>query len=142
MLRECGRNSSLSFTVIVIAIVILVVAFTVRAQGTGGGQRLMKPSAVPEQGDAQQLSISPLVVGSLGASEDRSDIITSNLLTNAPVFMRRAVYDSGGGLSQFVASADLNNDGKPDLAVVNYGSYGNGTVGILVGKGNGTFWPD
>ena len=55
--------------------------------------------------------------------------------------MRRAVYDSGGTLTRLAASADLNNDGKPDLAVVNYGSYGNGTVGILVGKGNGTFWP-
>ncbi len=49
MTRECKRNSSLNF-IIVLVIAILAVAFTVRAQGTGDGQRLIKPSAVPERG--------------------------------------------------------------------------------------------
>jgi hypothetical protein len=141
MTRECKRNSSLNFIVIVIVIVILAVAFTVRAQGTGDGQQLIEPSATAERVDAQQPSLSPLVVGSPGTNEDRSAIITSTLPPSAPVFMRRAGYDSGGVLTQLVASADLNKDGKPDLAVVNYSTYGNGSVGVLVGKGNGTFWP-
>src|SRR5204862_447537 len=35
-----------------------------------------------------------------------------------------------------VAAADVNGDGKPDLAAANYGSA---TVSVLLGNGNGTF---
>ncbi len=40
-----------------------------------------------------------------------------------------------------VAVADVNGDGKPDLVVTNHtsGSNGNGTVGVLLGNGDGTF---
>jgi hypothetical protein len=39
--------------------------------------------------------------------------------------------------AEFVVSGDFNNDGIPDLAVLNDDS--SGTVGIYLGKGNGTF---
>jgi Bacterial Ig-like domain (group 3)/FG-GAP-like repeat len=53
-------------------------------------------------------------------------------------------YYSGGGQTYGVAIADLNGDGKPDLLVANTsvgkGSGGNdNTLGVLLGKGDGTF---
>ena len=58
--------------------------------------------------------------------------------SNAPLFLPVTLYDSGGQYSTSVAVADVNGDGKPDLAVVNNGS---GTVGVLLGNGDGTFQP-
>src|SRR5262245_39085621 len=37
-----------------------------------------------------------------------------------------------------VAAADVNGDGRPDLVVAN---QGDGTVGVLLGQGDGSFQP-
>jgi hypothetical protein len=56
-----------------------------------------------------------------------------------------AVTYSSGGLSEYsVVIADVNGDGKPDLVVVNYCALGvsncaTGSVGVLLGNGDGTF---
>ena len=48
-------------------------------------------------------------------------------------------YISGGN-SSFVAVGDFNGDGIPDLVVVNTSfGFGAGTVGVLLGNGDGTF---
>jgi hypothetical protein len=47
-------------------------------------------------------------------------------------------YASGGDQASSVTLADLNGDGRLDLAVTNYLS---GNVSILLGHGNGTFQP-
>ncbi len=62
------------------------------------------------------------------------------------LFRPAVTYDSGGEQASSVAVADLNGDGKPDLVVTNCGScYGpprighSGSVGVLLGNGDGTF---
>lgn len=74
------------------------------------------------------------------ANENCSDCTTSVvgvLLGNGDgTFQTAATYVSGssGGFSS-VAVNDVNEDGKPDLLVTNWGS----TVGVLLGNGDGTF---
>lgn len=52
-------------------------------------------------------------------------------------FQPAVTYRAGGAQTASVAIADLNGDGKPDLVVAN--SYYSNTVGVLMGKGDGTF---
>ena len=57
------------------------------------------------------------------------------MYSSTPLFLPAVTYDSGGGADS-VAIADVNGDGKPDLLVANYNS---GTIGVLLGNGDGTF---
>jgi hypothetical protein len=60
-------------------------------------------------------------------------------------FQPQVLYDSGGSQASSVVVADINGDGNPDLLVTNgcpYFSYTNceiGTLGVLLGNGDGTF---
>src|SRR5882757_9422295 len=56
-----------------------------------------------------------------------------------------ATYASGGNKTYSVVVADVNRDGKPDLVLTNFCTGSNclppATVGVLLGKGDGTFQP-
>ena len=58
-------------------------------------------------------------------------------------FQTAAPYGSGGMAAMSVTLADVNGDGKPDLVVANFcvssSSCANGSVGVLLGNGDGTF---
>ena len=62
-----------------------------------------------------------------------------------PIFLIAPTYGSGGYYAESVAVADVNGDGKPDLVVTDQCSDGgcmnHGFVGVLLGKGDGTFQP-
>jgi FG-GAP-like repeat len=65
--------------------------------------------------------------------------------TTTPLFLPPVSYDSGGFGALSVAVADVNGDGKPDLLVTNEcaasGGCNHGSVGVLLGNGDGTFQP-
>jgi hypothetical protein len=76
---------------------------------------------------------------------DNGDGTVGVLLGNGDgTFQAVVTYDSGGYPAQSVAVADVNGDSKPDLLVANFGStngvcQNSGTVGVLLGNGDGTF---
>ena len=65
--------------------------------------------------------------------------------STSKLFMPIHTYNSGGRGTSSIAVADVNADGNPDLIVANFcsqaceGTIPEGDVGVLLGKGNGTF---
>ncbi|HEX5229358.1 MAG TPA: FG-GAP-like repeat-containing protein, partial [Bryobacteraceae bacterium] len=64
----------------------------------------------------------------------RGDIAV--LMGNGDGTFRKAVYYQAEGIIQSVAVGDFNGDGKPDVAVSNFLTYG---VAIFLNNGDGTF---
>jgi hypothetical protein len=60
-------------------------------------------------------------------------------------FQPAVTYGSDGGLLLSVVVANVNGDGKPDLVVANGNVCGtvscDGSVGVVLGNGDGTFQP-
>jgi hypothetical protein len=80
-----------------------------------------------------------LVVANCGTNNCPEEGIVAVLLGNGDGTFQAAIpYDSGGSAGFWVATADVDGDGKPDLLAAN--SFSN-NVGILRGNGNGTFQP-
>jgi hypothetical protein len=89
-----------------------------------------------------------LVVSNCGSESDCFGTgLVGVLLGNGDgTFQPATTYATGGAYSGagagMVAVADVNGDGKPDLLVSNGGAGGLfGSVGVLLGNGDGTFQP-
>src|SRR6266704_3113392 len=96
-------------------------------------QRLHAPGASTLQTNSQA---DPLTAATLE---------TSTSLSARTMFLEATVFSSGGYSDNSVAVADVNGDGKLDLLVANFCTAtpcgGDGTVGVLLGNGDGTFQP-
>ena len=83
-----------------------------------------------------------LAVALLGTSSAGTSV--GILLGNGDGTFQAATTYTAGTNPYWVAVADFNGDGHPDLAVANLGDQtviGPGSVSILLGKGDGTFQP-
>ncbi len=83
------------------------------------------------------------ISGSQGYGSPTGGAVSVLLGNGDGTFLTAVAYASGGISAQSVAVADLNGDGKLDIIVANdFNTYNNstsGTVGVLLGKGDGAF---
>jgi len=131
MPRHFARKfQDLSFVALFVAIVSILVnpASLLQAQARSAVQALAESFvavAAPETSLSEILLLGAREKGVAGA-EDSGSVS----------FLPAVTYPTGGGAPESVTIADVNGDGKPDLLVAN---FGNGTVGVLLGNGDGTF---
>jgi hypothetical protein len=96
--------------------------------------------------------ISFVVLGTVVVSAQSNSASTlsdvKSFATTVPLkFSTEKFYESGGFEAIFIAVADVNLDGIPDLVLTNCGNLttevcpGEGSVGVLLGNGDGTFQP-
>lgn len=80
-------------------------------------------------------------------NDNKPDIVVSNgsgasvLLGNGDGTLKPPVSYGSSNFATSVAVGDFDADGKIDLAVSSYGFGTNGVVSIMLGKGDGTFFP-
>jgi hypothetical protein len=108
---------------------------------SSGGESTFSVAVADVNGDGKPDLI---VANACASSSNCANGSVSVLLGNGDGTFQTAVsYSSGGEDAFFVAVADVNGDGKPDLLVasecVSNGNCTNGSVNVLLGNGDGTF---
>jgi|HubBroStandDraft_5_1064220.scaffolds.fasta_scaffold22917_2 hypothetical protein len=76
----------------------------------------------------------------LAASQPNSAVQASPQ-KEAPLFQHPLQYAAGGEASESAVVADVNGDGIPDVVAASQNGSGHGSVGVLIGIGNGKFQP-
>src|SRR6266496_6715311 len=144
MTRKLTRNYSLSVVAGFFAILTLMIAADVLAQLTSADRLSGKATALFAQSETSapaqaERPLTPWTDGAGPFPVRRSQAKRHGagpLDSNPPLFLPMVTYGSGGGSPDSVVVADLNGDGKPDLAAANSGLS---TVDVLLGNGDGTF---
>jgi hypothetical protein len=116
----------------------------------GNGDGTLQPAVTYASGGGDAWSVAIVDVNGDG----KADLVVANVCSQSScsthgvvsvllgngngTFQTAATYDSGGFQAFSVAVADVNGDGKLDIAVANVASD---NVGVLLGNGDGTFQP-
>jgi Bacterial Ig-like domain (group 3)/FG-GAP-like repeat len=89
------------------------------------------------------LLVGTCATGSLNCDFGQTGEVAVLLGNGDGTFQPATTYASGGWGADSVAVADVNGDGKPDLLVTNFydPTKGLGSVGVLLGNGDGIFQP-
>jgi len=105
-----------------------------------GGQYAYSVAVADVNGDGKP---DVVVTNGCAGSTNCANTSVGVLFGNGDGTFQAAVTYASGGQAYSVAVADVNGDGKPDLVVANRcdlrTSCGNGSVGVLLGNGDGTF---
>jgi hypothetical protein len=138
--NECSDNACLNHGVVGVMLSNGDGTFQPVVTYDSGGYSAFSVTVADLNGDGKP----DLAVANACASSDCSSGAVSVLLGNGDGSFQGAVtYGSGGHDAFSVAVADVNADGRPDLLVSNYCADTNcltdGSVGVLLGKGNGSF---
>jgi len=116
----------------------------------GNGDGTFQPAVAYDSGGGPHFFHEEAVAVADLNGDHKPDIVVTNAGSNTVgvllgngngTFQAAVTYGSGGMFLSSVAVADVNGDGRTDLLVTNACSDPNcdGTVGALLGNGNGTF---
>jgi hypothetical protein len=133
------------FGVLIILIALAAVPQT-RGQGLPSGRLSVAPSSPNANAPllAQELLRGRSSAEGSSANRSESSRLVAPMAPAPPFFSQPVIYASGGtNVTYSVAVGDVNGDGKLDLVVANGDQQDNsdGSVGVLLGNGDGTFRP-
>jgi hypothetical protein len=109
-----------------------------------GGIGALSVAVADVNGDGRpDLVVGTCATGSFSCGLGQTGEVAVLLGNGNGTFQLATTYASGGWGTDSVAVADVNGDGKPDLLVTNFydPTKGLGSVGVLLGNGDGTFQP-
>jgi hypothetical protein len=149
MTRKLTRKYSFSVVLPFVAIIIVLTG-----EASVSPPPVFLPHVIYDTGGSQYSVASSVAIADLNG-DGKPDLVVTNALADSGTvgvllangdgtFRFPVAYGTGGAGPTWVAVADVNGDGKPDLIVTNSNqccpiSCADGTVSVLLGNGDGTF---
>jgi len=131
--NECGSSSDCKSSTVAVLLGKGDGTFVTAVAYNSGGQAAMSVAVADVNGDG----VPDLQVADCASSGCATGSVGVLLGLGDGTFAPVTNHDSGGNQAISVAVADVNGDGHQDLLVANY--YPNSSIGVLLGKGDGTF---